>query len=155
MLGKPLRGTIADDTPVREAGLYGLHGAHVNVTDGRYVYMRAPASADNSPLFNYTLMPAHMRHTFPVEELQDIQLAEPFEFTKGCRTMKIMSPKDAKGDSACPAYEFGTLLYDLAADPKQENPIDDPEVEARMIAHLVRLMKDNDAPAEQYERLGL
>jgi len=24
-----------------------------------------------------------------------------------------------------------------------------------MIDHLVRLMKENDAPAEQYERLGL
>ena len=40
-----------------------------------------------TPLFGYTHMPTHMRRTFEVGELQDIQLAEPFRFTKGCRTM--------------------------------------------------------------------
>ncbi len=89
MQGIPLRDSIAEDAPVRDAALFGVHGGHVNVTDGKYVYMRAPARADNSPLFEYTLMPTHMRHRFTVEELQEIELAEPFQFTKGCRTMKI------------------------------------------------------------------
>ncbi|MGJ5752788.1 sulfatase-like hydrolase/transferase [Streptomyces puniciscabiei] len=52
---------VADDTPVREAALFGIHGGHVNVTDGRYVYMRAPVSADNTPLEEHTLIPTHMR----------------------------------------------------------------------------------------------
>jgi hypothetical protein len=34
-------------------------------------------------------------------------------------------------------------------------PLDDPEVEARMVELLVALMKANDAPPEQFERLGL
>jgi len=147
--GKPLRETIASDAPVREAGLFGLHGAHVNCTDGRYVYMRAPVNPDNTPLYNYTLMPTHMRGMFRVDELQDIELAEPFEFTKGCRTMKIESPGRTN------AHEFGTMLFDLPTDPNQEHPIDDPEAERMMIAHMVRLMKENDAPSEQFERLGL
>lgn len=149
MQGKPLRQTIVDDTPVREAGLFGLFGAQVNVTDGRYVYMRGPAEAKNQPLFEYTLMPAHMRRTFDVSELQDIQLAEPFPFTKGCRTMKIA------GRSWFGVAGYGTLLFDLATDPQQEHPLKDPVIEKRMIEHLMRVMQANDAPRDQYQRLGL
>ena len=149
MQGAVLRETIAADTPVREAGLYGLHGAHVNVTDGRYVYMRAPVRPDNTPLYEYTHMPTHMRHAFGVDQLQDIQLAEPFGFTKGCRTMKIAG---RCGDGR---HEFGTMLFDLETDPKQEKPLDDPAIEKRMIELMVGLMKANDCPAEQFERLGL
>jgi chorismate mutase len=47
------------------------------------------------------------------------------------------------------------LLFDLETDPKQEHPIRDPDVERRMVDHLIRLMKENDAPSEQFERLGL
>jgi arylsulfatase A-like enzyme len=151
MQGIPLTETLASDDPRREAVLYGLHGGQVNVTDGRYVYMRGPASPKNTPLYEYTLMPAHMRHTFDVDELQDIQLAEPFDFTKGCRTMKTA----ARGDGWKDIYRFGTMLFDLKHDPKQEHPIDDPEIEARMIDLMVDLMKANDAPPEQFERLGL
>jgi arylsulfatase A-like enzyme len=151
MQGVPLRQTIADDTPVRAAGLFGLHGAQVNITDGRYVYMRGPASPANRPLFEYTLMPMHMRHTFDVNELRDIGLAEPFPFTKGCRTMKIAG-RNWPGLSG---PIFDTLLFDLQTDPCQEHPLQDAAIEARMIEHLVRLMRENDAPAEQFERLGL
>ncbi len=150
MQGVALRETIAHDTPVREAGLLGIHGGHVNVIDGRYIYMRAPVSAENEPLFEYTLMPTHMRSMFQVKELQSIELAEPFSWTKGCRTMKIPA-RNAYSKS----HNFGTLLFDQQNDYLQEHPLTDPEVEERMVAHLIRLMHDSDAPAEQYERLGL
>ena len=52
-------------------------------------------------------------------------------------------------------HRFGTLLFDLETDPQQEHPLHDPEIEARMIVLLVKLMKANDAPPEQFERLGL
>jgi arylsulfatase A-like enzyme len=149
MQGVPLAGTIAADVPVREAALFGVHGGHVNVTDGHYAYMRAPASPENKPLYEYTLMPTHIRSRFGVDELRTAELAEPFNFTKGVRPLKI---------EACPwikAHPFGTLLFDLAVDPGQEHPLHDPEVEARMIRLLIRLMVDNDAPPEQFERLGL
>ena len=151
MQGIPLRKTIAEDKPVRQAALYGLHGGHVNVTDGRYTYMRAPANPENTPLYNYTLMPTHMRARFSVEELQDVELASPFAFTKGCRTVQVPS----SGGGWRNAARFGTLLYDLKQDPKQEHPLDDPQIEGRMIKLLVKLMEDNDAPPEQFERLGL
>ena len=44
MQGHSLRDTVATDEPVREAALFGIFGGHVNCTDGRYVYMRAPVS---------------------------------------------------------------------------------------------------------------
>ncbi len=147
MQGSPLRETVASDKPVRKAGLFGIFGAHVNVTDGRYVYMRA-AVEGNSPLYEYTLMPAHMRASFAVDELQDIGIAEPFSFTKGCRMMKIPARSGR-------VLESGTMLFDLKNDPKQEHPIQDKTIEKEMIDHLVGLMRWNDAPAEQFERLGL
>jgi len=149
MQGVPLRETIARDKSVRKAGLFGLHGGQVNCTDGRYVYMRAPVSADNTPLYEYTLMPTHMRQPFGVDELQETTMVEPFSFTKGCPVMKIA------GRGWVNPHRFGTVLYDLENDPTQQHPIDDPEIERMMIEHMVRLMKENDAPAEQFERLGL
>jgi arylsulfatase A-like enzyme len=151
MQGVPLRETIAQDKPVRQAALFGLHGGHVNVTDGRYVYMRAPARPGNAPLYNYTLMPTHMRARFSVDELRDVQLAEPFSFTKGCPTLKIA----AGGGGWRDVFRFGTLLYDLQADPGQERPLSDQLVEHRMIEHLIYLMQASEAPLEQYTRLGL
>jgi hypothetical protein len=47
------------------------------------------------------------------------------------------------------------MLFDLEKDPAQEAPIQDREIEKRMIKHMVRLMRASDAPAELYERFGL
>ncbi len=149
MQGISLRAAVASNALTREAVIYGIHGGHVNVTDGRYVYMRAPILPENEPLNEYTLMPTHMRNGFDPAELQDIQLAEPFTFTKGCRTMKVA------GCTWVNYHQLGTLLFDLENDPQQENPLEDAAIEARMIQHMVRLMKENDAPPEQFIRLGL
>jgi arylsulfatase A-like enzyme len=158
--GVSLRDAIATGRAARDAVLFGIHGGHVNVTDGKYVYMRAPASPDNGPLYHYTLMPAHMSHLFTVEELRGAELAEPFQFTKGIRPLKINAQAYAKGRTAggepyVLAHQFGTLLFDIEADPKQEHPIRNADIERRMIDKLLRLMRQHEAPAEQYERLGL
>jgi arylsulfatase A-like enzyme len=149
MQGKPLGETVANDAPVREAALYGIHGGHVNCTDGRYTYMRAPVSPDNTPLNNYTLMPTHMRALFSPAELKDTTMSEPLAFTKGCPVMKI--PAGGKGT----AHSFGTLLFDTANDPDQKTPIHDPAIEERMAALMIEIMQANDAPPEQFQRLGL
>ena len=149
MQGTPLRNTIAIGEPAREAGLFGIHGGHVNCTDGRYVYMRAPISPKNAPLFEYTLMPTEMRHTFDVSRLQSPELAEPFAFTKGCWTLRLPARPWLN------AHSFGTMLFDLETDPNQESPIDDPAAEDRMTRLMLKLMRENDAPQEQYQRLGL
>lgn len=146
--GHSLKKTIADDTPVREAALFGVHGGHVNCTDGRYVYMRAPQNSLNEPIYNYTLMPTHMRGYFSIQELSSMKLADPFEFTKGLSTLRVPAMPWMN------AYRFGTMLFDVREDPGQDHPIDDPMAEQRMATYLVKLMKRNDAPPEQYQRLG-
>ncbi|MFJ4658855.1 sulfatase [Nocardia sp. NPDC088792] len=145
--GAPL--PIEDDAPVRTAGLFGMHGGHVNITDGRYVYMRAPATASNTPLQEHTLMPTHMRGRFTPQELADLTLAEPFGFTKGVRTLQM------PGRNFFNPYTHGTLLFDLSTDPEQLAPIVDDAAELRMATLMVELMRTNEAPPSQYERLGL
>ena len=153
MQGRPLGATLADGRPVREAALSGPFGAQVHVTDGRYVYMRGPSSAENDPLIEHTLMLTHMRSLFEPEELCGAELAPPFASTKGVPLLRIPARTPANRDIALTLLD--TLLHDLEVDPAQEHPLDDPTVEARMVAHLVRLMRKSDAPPEQYARLGL
>jgi len=150
MEGKVLKETIDSDAKVRETGLFGYHGAAVNITDGRYVYMRGPANPLNEPCYNYTLMPTHMDRLFTTRELKSLELAESFTFTKECKIMKIKA-RETSGNT----YIYGTLLFDLQNDPNQQNPIIDSQIEKRMIKLLVEAMKKSDAPVEQYERLGI
>ncbi|MEN6385321.1 MAG: sulfatase [Phycisphaerales bacterium] len=149
MQGKALKDTIQSGKKIRDAALFGIHGGHVNCTDGRYIYMRAPAKPSNSPLYEYTLMPTHMRERFSTPELNDISLSQPFEFTKGYRTMKI------KGTPWYDFYKYGTLLFDCKNDPRQIGPIHNPEIEQKMLNCMITLMKENDTPVEQYERIGI
>jgi hypothetical protein len=113
--------------------------------------MRA-AAGDNTPLYEYTVMPTHMASRFTPEELQAWEVSPGFSFTKGCPVMKIAG----RGSHvAFTAHEQGHLLYDLQRDPAQASPFADTEAETMMIGHLVRLMQENEAPPEQFERLGL
>ena len=153
MEGRPLAGAIAEDSPVRDCALFGYFGGSVNVTDGRCVYLRGPASPANAPLFEYTLCPARMSGRAEVKELRGLELAPPFPFTKGCPTLKIDAAKHPSPFGNM--YRFGSRLYDLEADPGQKAPLDDPATELRMIGRMMDLMRANGAPPEQFARLGL
>lgn len=149
MEGRPLSGVMDDDAPVRKYAVFGYHGSQVDVTDGRYLYMHA-AAKPNAPVYEYTLMPTHMRAMFQPEELQDVELAGPFSFTKGCKVMKIKA-ENRMGDTT----SFGSMLFDLENDPNQEHPLEDEDVRQRMCGYIREAMERNDAPRELYERLGL
>ncbi|MCL2640429.1 MAG: sulfatase [Phycisphaerales bacterium] len=153
MLGKVLKDTIANDTPVREACIFGVHGGQVNVTDGHYVYMRSPVKPEDQPLYQYTLMPTHMHSLFAPQEFKDVEMAVPFSFTKGCKLMRMKSHLGKRGWEH--PDRFKTQLWDVQNDPNQVSPLTDEKIENQMITHMIRLMKECDAPAEQYERLGL
>lgn len=154
MEGKPLYNMMKDDTPVLEAGLFGMHGQQTCVTDGRYVYMRDPNS-ENAPLYDYTHMAVHIREPFSVEEMRTLEVGGPFSFTKGCPTMKIKGIHSNGFNNAGECIKYGTRLYDIQNDPGQLSPINDPAIEAKMMWHMVRLMIENDAPQEQYIRMDL
>jgi arylsulfatase A-like enzyme len=149
MQGQSLSAVIAGERSDRKGVLFGIFGGHVNCTDGRYVYMKAPVRADNRPLYNYGLMPCHMRSMFGLEELQSAELSTPLPFTKGVPVLRTHAR------SMTDAFPFGDLLFDLEVDPGQQAPINDPAIIERMTLLLLRLMKESDAPSEQLERLGL
>ena len=59
-----------------------------------------------------------------------------------------------------PQYDyFGnplkTMLFDVVADPAQNTELDDEAIERRLKQEIKRLMEDNDAPQEQFARMGL
>jgi hypothetical protein len=91
-----------------------------------------------------------MKHPFSVEVLRTLELAPPFSFTKGCPVNRIQGRPFMNQ-----AHKFGTLLFDLETDPQQQSPLQNEAVEQRMVKLLLQLMQENDAPREQYQRLGL
>ena len=156
--GGTLSDRMTEDKPFRKAVLYGVMGGQVNVTDGRYVYMRGHVTEDNTPLYDYTLMPAHMRSLFAPRELQQWDKFSGFSFLKGCDVMKIptRTPKiNLSDDNPFGRGKRATLLFDVQADPGQTTPLDDPKIESSMIELMIREMARNECPEEQYERLGL
>jgi len=130
----------------------------VNVTDGRYTHHRFPPDLHKQDIYQYTLMPTHIFAPFSVEELAASQLAPPFGFTKGTPLLRVpMTNKSPMYDMYGPGalLEDETRLYDLIADPGQNNPIHDPVQEARLSDLMRRLMQDNEAPPEAFARVGL
>lgn len=149
MEGKALAGTIETDEAIRDDALFGVFSGHVNITDGKYVYMRAAEADKVDMINNYTLMPVHMHNAFTVEELSKAELVEGFSFTKGLKVLKVPA-KDKYGVNS-----FGTMLFDLEEDASQVNPIKNLDIEELMIHKLICALDASEAPSEQYERLGL
>lgn len=149
MDGHSLRPIIDKDEKIREGALFGIFGSHINVTDGRYVYMQGPKDESNQPFYDYTLMPNHMSSPFKIDELTEMSLTKEFAFTKGAYIMKM--PAKANPNT----YAQGTRLYDLKNDPEELSPINDKRVQLQMVQLMQKLMRQNEAPAEQFKRLGL
>ena len=147
MQGQDIAQIIGEDKGSRSCGLFGIFGAHICCTDGRYVYMRAPRNLE-IPLHEYTLMPTHMMDFFSPRELESMERHEAFSFTKNCPVMQI----DA--DKAIRCIEEGDYLFDLWNDPGQKHPIVSEEIVGKMEQSMVRLMRLNDAPEELYLRFG-
>ncbi|MBC2600411.1 sulfatase [Puniceicoccus vermicola] len=159
MTGHDLSPVIESDQPVRESAIFGQFGNQVNVTDGRYVYMRAQQERLGK-ISEYTLMPCHMRSPFGTDSFYKgrMSLAEPFDFMKDCQVMQIDCTGMGWSDESSwerDSETKQTVLYDLELDPNQESPIQDEEVESKMLALLASNMKACDAPRDQYVRLGL
>ncbi len=145
MLGHDLSKVLANDTPVRDAAIFGYHNNRVNITDGRYTYYRDRVAEAPCPI--HTLMPTNMRAW--KAGLDQAELAPPFSFTRGMPVLKLQKAPH----KSPPAAKH--LLFDLHTDPKQQQPLDDPAVEARLCRQMSELFAACDAPADQYPRMGL
>ena len=157
-LGKSLLPLLEGETTLHDAILYGQHGCAVNITDGRYAYFRYPKDLHGGFLNQYTVMPTHIVSLFSVEEMQGATMVPPFDFTQGVPVMKVPAIPNSpvyKRQGAGVQIDDRTRLFDLQADPHQLYAIDDPEIEARMIAKIIQMMRGNDAPDELYDRFDL
>ncbi len=158
MTARSILPLLDGEEKIHDALLFGYFGGAVNVTDGHYSYHRYPPDLARQEIYQYTVMPTHIYEPFPVAELAGATLAEPFSFTKGVPLLKVpVKPGSAMSRNYGPDcfIEDETRLYDLAADPQQQAPLDDPETEARMAALMASLMAGLSAPREAFARLSL
>ena len=160
MTGKSILPALTDGCAIHDYVLYGYFGMHVNITDGHYTYMRAGQTEENKPLFQYTLMPWHIQKPMQIPELQNAEdtLCREFSFTGHTPVLKI--PVDERYDKKryykySSHMQYGSLLFDREQDPQQETPLQDPELEQKLCDAMCRLLEENEAPKEQYIRLGL
>lgn len=155
--GKSLVPSLGADDLRHETVALGMFAGPVCITDGRYSYFRYPDDPEAAALNLYTLMPAHLSKPFDISELRSSELVAPFNFTKGVPVLKVpMDPKNSQvGQDGMTLADCETVLFDLATDPKQENPIVDPQTEARLTASIVAHFAQHDAPSEIYTHFGL
>lgn len=52
-------------------------------------------------------------------------------------------------------HNWQSVLFNVTDDPRQATPQHNPAVIERLKKEIVRMMAENDAPEEQYQRLGL
>ena len=141
---------------IRDIALYGIFGGAINATDGRYTYFRYPDNMESRELFEYTLMPAHNRSLFTIEELAPATLHRDFDFTMGAPVLRLPARTDAKRSPRQGGFaDAETVLYDLAADPGQNTPLADSSVEDRLCGLMKAEMAAHDAPVELYARFDL
>lgn len=146
--GWDLYPAIESDKGERTAALFGVHGGHVNVTNGKEILMRAPVDVSNGPLFEYTLMPTHMNVRFSESEMEAAKLMT-LEGVAKCPLIQVPAQPFVN------AYWYGDLLFDLTADPEEFRPVNNNTLKIKLMNDMLRLMHQNNAPIEQYRRIGL
>jgi arylsulfatase A-like enzyme len=153
--GRSLRSVFTGGT-VREDGIFGYFGKATNTTDGRYVYFRNPVNEDAGPLYEYTAMPTRFNQWPDRADYDRIEMGRYFGHTYNLPLYRIPAKGQVPRHLPNEASYIGRhQLWDLAADPRQEAPIANAEVEARMVARIAAHLEACEAPAEQFTRLGI
>jgi arylsulfatase A-like enzyme len=156
--GHTLVPCLGGEPKLRDIAIFGMFGGPIGATDGRFAYYLFPENLLAPGLYEYTLMPTHLRTRFAPEELRTAALAEPFDFTKGAPVLRYDALPNAM---RAPMHDFrgfgdiGTVLFDLVDDPRQERPQRDEEVEARLRAGIAAVLAAHDAPGELLARYGV
>ena len=161
--GRSLLPLIREDVEqVRDYALFGIFGKQVNLYDGRYTYFRAAAREDNMPLNLYVGTPTTIFHYWSPDHIADLSKLETGPFLSwtdypvyklGADNIRLSDPSH-RFDRRYPEISQN-LLFDIQADYAQQHPLTDEALERRMCDLLVRALEEHDAPADQYERLGL
>jgi arylsulfatase A-like enzyme len=146
-------------TSVRDWALAGVFGRWVHVIDGKHKYARAPVQANNLPLSMWS----NRWTTMPVAHMPDVKLPRPnrnayLDFMPGSDIPVIRQP--FMPGEGLPYWCLGQpanwhCLYDLDNDPAEaENRIGEA-AERDMKDLLHTALREVEAPAEQFQRLGI
>lgn len=158
--GASLRPLLTGESDrVREWAIGGVYGNWVQVTDGARKYARG-AAGSNFPL----AMWSNRWSTMPVNGLEDVVTLPPpdrrarLDFMPGSEIPVIrqpFEPGDAlpfwAGRSCVDAHQ----LYDVSVDPGEEENLVGTGRERELVDLLRHALESVDAPAEQFERLGI
>lgn len=142
----------------REYALFSMFGGPMGITDGDYDLFLYPEDIQATGLHEYTLMPTHLRSRMVPEELASAQLDRSFSFTKGAPVLRIDALTTARRIPCVDGRHFqdiGTRLFHTQSDPTQQDPIDDKAVEDRLIAAMLGILEDHEAPPEFYDWFGI
>ena len=146
MQGKSIVPVIKNDEPIREGGLFGYFGQMTCMVLDDFIFMRAPITADNSPLYQYTWM---------LHNSAGIDGKGEFDYTWFSFSKELPVPKIPVKAREIHPTQRKDLMFNLREDPHQEHPIEDEALREKMCQKMAVLMKESDAPEEQFVRMGL
>lgn len=148
--GVPLQDTAVCNRPTRESILYGAFGLAVNYCDGTYTYMRSPR--ENKKLYEYTTSLTTLRGWLGKDIPDRIECGRYLERVPFpvYRVPAVRNPLTENMD-----YLQEDHLFHIEEDYGQQRDIMDMELREEMNRKLSRALEDYQAPAEQWERLGL
>ena len=156
--GTSLMPLMTDATaPTRDYALYGVHAMTVNVTDGRYTYFRAPVPG-NRPCHVSAAIPPTLPQKVPPDCVDGIGMRRFLSWTDyPVYRFPCTKPANIDQREDCLEEVRDSLLFDLEGDYAQVHNLagEDAPAEDRMVALLRRGLVEHDAPAEQFDRLGL
>ena len=154
--GRSLKKMLEDNVG-RQDGIFGYFGMAMNVTDGRYVYMRNPVNEDAGPLYSYTAMPTGgLNRWYPREVYDRVETGRYFGHTYNLPLYRI--PTEGKVPRNHPeeaSYAGRNQIFDVANDPSQQHPLSDPKLETHYTDRITWHLNACEAMPEQFTRLGI
>ncbi len=134
----------------RNSAIFGWYGKAVNITDGKHVYFKAPASKENTPLYQYFLMPTEFHHRMGAYRFKDAELGYFLPYL----SIPVLR---VPGLQEVPVIEevYSNKCFHLTNDYYQQHDLCGSSIEKHMKQLLREALQQADAPKEQFERLGL
>ena len=146
--GKSFRPLLREDGRHHDAVLFGYFGKDINMTDGRTTYCRQPV--EGAVVYHHTAMPRGFSDFLDRDSLRRAELGVFLKRCHGIPHYRIPRPSHRHRDA--PPFN---PIYDVAADPGQNHPIQDAALETKLAARMKELLIRADAPDCQFARTGL
>ena len=146
--GRSLCHLLEREETHHDAVLYGYFGKDLNLTDGRYTYCRQ--ALPDYTVHHHTAMPCNFASFHGREQLANAELGTFLPSAHGVPHYRFSVPSNHHHNAA----DFNPI-YDIVADPLQQNPLRDDVLETRLAQQMGALLDHYDAPACQRLRMGL